>query len=618
MTPHSFIVLFRRFVIGPIAAAAILGVLFTPPLHAQATGTILGGVTDARGPRFPAPPSPPPIRTRSLRGARPPTRRGSTRSAAAGRQLQGRRHADGFKNFSQTGIVLEVGRNARVDATIEPGAVSEVGLGRRRRAARRNHLGVALADRRPERSAEPAARQPRPVLAAEHHRRRHQQRELELARRAGAADDDQRFAEGADRHRQLPARWRQQHGRPARHRQPGAESGSGAGVPRDHQQLRGRVRPLSGRRRRRRHEVGHEPVSRRRVRVLPQRDAERQALGAAGHDRRPRTRSIATSTAGRSAARSRRDKTFFFASYSGLRQEETYYRNTAVVPTALERAGDFSQSAQQAATIPLTGAAVPRRHHPVGALRRRRRRRFRTSTSRCPTCPTASTKSARPDPLQHRRGDAQARSPALGHALARGQLLLPEGHRHAAAVAARGNIPWVDRDFKWNQHNLNVADTWTLSPTMINQLRGHLHAAVRRAREQSDDVARRSELEVQDSRRSDAAAPDRHRLLHRTDVDRRPGRRQRLLRVKDSVSISRGNHSFKFGGEVSYEKIVHDTLLDNYGVFTFNGSKTGNAYADFLLGLPATMTQDAPVRKTRQRRVLSARSRRTTSASTRA
>ena len=67
--------------------------------------------------------------------------------------------------------------------------------------------------------------------------------------------------------------------------------------------------------------------------------------------------------------------------------------------------------------------------------------------------------------------------------------------------------------------------------------------------------------------------------------------------IKDSVSIAKGNHGFKFGGEVSYEKIVHDTLLDNYGVFTFNGSKTGNAYADFLLGLPATMTQDAPVRK---------------------
>src|SRR6185436_17748854 len=31
----------------------------------------------------------------------------------------------GFKNYTQSGIVLEVGRNARVDATIELGAVSE-------------------------------------------------------------------------------------------------------------------------------------------------------------------------------------------------------------------------------------------------------------------------------------------------------------------------------------------------------------------------------------------------------------------------------------------------------------------------------------------------------------
>jgi hypothetical protein len=53
-----------------------------------------------------------------------------------------------------------------------------------------------------------------------------------------------------------------------------------------------------------------------------------------------------------------KDKTFFFASYSGLRQEETYYRNTAVVPTARERAGDFSQSAQRPRD-PVTGQPFP-------------------------------------------------------------------------------------------------------------------------------------------------------------------------------------------------------------------------------------------------------------------
>src|SRR5213075_89227 len=53
-----------------------------------------------------------------------------------------------------------------------------------------------------------------------------------------------------------------------------------------------------------------------------------------------------------------KEKTFFFVSYSGLRQEETYYRNTAVVPTALERAGDFSQSARKP-NDPLTGQPFP-------------------------------------------------------------------------------------------------------------------------------------------------------------------------------------------------------------------------------------------------------------------
>ncbi|HET9316630.1 MAG TPA: carboxypeptidase regulatory-like domain-containing protein, partial [Vicinamibacteria bacterium] len=53
-----------------------------------------------------------------------------------------------------------------------------------------------------------------------------------------------------------------------------------------------------------------------------------------------------------------KDKTFFFASYSGLRQEETYYRNTAVVPTARERTGDFSQSAVRPRD-PLTGQPFP-------------------------------------------------------------------------------------------------------------------------------------------------------------------------------------------------------------------------------------------------------------------
>ena len=161
-----------------------------------------------------------------------------------------------------------------------------------------------------------------------------------------------------------------------------------------------------------------------------------------------------------------------------------------------------------------------------------------------------------------------------------------------------GNIPWVDRDFKWNQHNVNVADTWTLSPTVINQFRvtfvrqfgGRVNNPTTSLGDlnskftiQGDPTLPRLSVSGYFTGQTSIAGPD-------AGSD--------YFSVKDTVSMSRGNHSFKFGGEVSYEKIVHDTLLDNYGVFAFNASKTGNAYADFLLGLPSTMTQDAPVRKT--------------------
>ena len=292
-----------------------------------------------------------------------------------------------------------------------------------------------------------------------------------------------------------------------------------------------------------------------------------------------------------------KDKTFFFASYSGLRQEETYYRNTAVVPTARERAGDFSQSAHQAAR-PRDGPAVPGRHHPVRALR--------PDGARDPEPvhpalePAEQLLRGQPArPARHGRGDLQA-----------GPLPLPVAPRVALSyfyqngtdtqpLTPNGNIPWVDRDFKWTQHNVNVADTWTLNPSTINQLRATYTRQFGGRVNNPTTSLGRPRLPLHDPGRSHAPPPDRVRATSRPRRrSRAPTRAATTSALKDTLTLARGNHSFKFGGEVSYEKIVHDTLLDNYGVFAFNGSKTGNAYADFLLGLPATMTQDAPIRKT--------------------
>jgi hypothetical protein len=161
-----------------------------------------------------------------------------------------------------------------------------------------------------------------------------------------------------------------------------------------------------------------------------------------------------------------------------------------------------------------------------------------------------------------------------------------------------GNIPWVDRDFAWKQHNVNLAHTWTLGPSMFNQLRGtYVRQFGARVNNPTTSLA---DLNSKFTPQGDPTLP---RLTvsgyftGQTSIAG-PDAGSNYTSVKDALTITRGKHSVKIGGDVSYEAIIHDTLLDNYGVFTFNGSKTGNAYADFLLGLPATMTQDAPVRKT--------------------
>ena len=290
----------------------------------------------------------------------------------------------------------------------------------------------------------------------------------------------------------------------------------------------------------------------------------------------------------------RRDKTFFFVSYSGLRQEETYYRNTAVVPTPLERAGNFSQS-RSVPRDPLTGQPFPGGVIP-GSRLDPTALRIQQDYVPAANLPNNFFEVSRPDPLRTDEATLKldhslspAQTVALSYFYLKGTDTQP--------LSLTGNIPWVDRDFRWTQHNVNLAHTWTVSSNTINQFRvtymRQFGGRVNNPALSLGDLGSRFQIQ------GDPTLP---RLTvsgfftGQTSIAG-PDAGSNYFAVKDALSVTRGNHSFKVGGEVSYEKIIHDTLLDNYGVFSFNGSKTGNAYADFLLGLPATMTQDAPVRK---------------------
>ncbi len=65
----------------------------------------------------------------------------------------------------------------------------------------------------------------------------------------------------------------------------------------------------------------------------------------------------------------------------------------------------------------------------------------------------------------------------------------------------------------------------------------------------------------------------------------------KVTQFDDNLSWIKGKHTMKFGAElhqVEYNRIDDFGASDEFGSFTFNGDFSGNAFADLLLGLPAT------------------------------
>jgi carboxypeptidase family protein len=76
-----------------------------------------------------------------------------------------------------------------------------------------------------------------------------------------------------------------------------------------------------------------------------------------------------------------------------------------------------------------------------------------------------------------------------------------------------------------------------------------------------------------------------------------------VLSFEDSVTWSKGQHVWKFGGQYHTYR-TFSGIVPDYGSFSFNGLFTGNAYADFLLGLPNSSSRVDPLvnraRKTKE------------------
>ena len=309
-----------------------------------------------------------------------------------------------------------------------------------------------------------------------------------------------------------------------------------------------------------------------------------------------------------------KDKTFFFASYQGLRQISSFFFTGATVPTAPERTGDFTGVVAALPSQYTCGSPTkicPSLLDPTA-------QKLLNPTNAAvnfPTIPVANVGATGFQGTPSSPYNTDEFLIKVDHNLTHNQRIsgsyfYTSGNNQVPPLNStsgqpNGNIPWDVQQFNWRQQNLNLSHTWTLNPNLINQawigytrnFGGRLNLPATSL----GDLG--SEFTIQGP----------HSLPQITVTNfftgasaiAGPVAGSDFYFVRDKVSYVHGRHTIDFGGDETLDKDIQQTLLNNYGVFGFNATnikdaKSGvslavPALANFVLGLPTSISQDAPV-----------------------
>ena len=311
-----------------------------------------------------------------------------------------------------------------------------------------------------------------------------------------------------------------------------------------------------------------------------------------------------------------KNKTFFFLSYQGLRQVSSFFFTGATVPTAAQRTGDFtgfpnltalpSQYTCGSPTVICPKLLDPTAQallNPTGA------------STNFPTIPTSNVakngwQGIAPSPFNTDEFLVKLDHNLTANHRLSGSYFYTTGENtvpplNSTSGQPNGNIPWSIQSFSWRQQNVNLSDTWTARPNLVNQVWiGYTRNVGGRTNLPATSLGDLgSEFTIQGP----------HSLPQITvtgfftaaSAIAGPLAESNFYDVRDVVSWSHGRHTISFGADETLDKDIQQTLLNNYGVFGFNGTNIKDsvsgksiavpALANFLMGLPTSLSQDAPV-----------------------
>jgi hypothetical protein len=167
----------------------------------------------------------------------------------------------------------------------------------------------------------------------------------------------------------------------------------------------------------------------------------------------------------------RRDKTFFFASYQGFRESTDNYVNSVVVPSAAQRGGNFSALASSKwPTDPHTSKAFPggiipsSRLDPVA-------QKFLSTFVPLPNNADGTYSTSAPAPVNDDQGILRIDHQLSAMNRLSGTLFIDRSNT-LSPFGTGSQIPnYASSTTAYSQNNIVVTDSWSLSPTLLNELR---------------------------------------------------------------------------------------------------------------------------------------------------
>ena len=282
------------------------------------------------------------------------------------------------------------------------------------------------------------------------------------------------------------------------------------------------------------------------------------------------------------------DRTFFFFSYEGVRDRRANTFSSLIVPTTLERQGDFSQSSRKPndplTRQPFPGDRIPDTRFDPAA------RNFMDQLVPLPNSPGGQHIFNSPENLSSNQVLTR-----IDHLLTPSQRLTGRVFYDWNRTFLTAGLPVLHSSVNFHTYHMIANHTWTVSPSLLNTAQFTFgRVDLKRGPEPVLDGVTYQSLGV--NANSDTPQfPQNFRGsvsgFWNLNQDNLVNIDRHTYQWTDTVSYTRGAHMVKFGGETRVARSDRVTANLTDPQFTFDGRFTSNAFADFLIGRPARMNQ---------------------------